>query len=144
MTPLTLNQAIKVFEDFAASHKMIKSFKFGTKPDIDSVDSTMLPAMFVTANKTVTRLQVQERTWNIMIYDAVAKDESNFEEVMSDTEQTMLDLIKTIRNSDLEFDLVGDPEAIPFRDKFADEVSGYSCDITFSTTNDDQMCDIPQ
>src|SRR3972149_5693527 len=145
MGAITFNQHIKIFEDIAGAHLMVHSFGFGEVFEIEGAlkaDGNM-PKMWIMPVSSTIRLQTVERTFTVLIFDLVKKDESNENEVLSDTEQIMQDVIKVPHTNSAQYGIVGEPQAFPFTERFGDDVSGWRCDVTVETEFDSNGCDIP-
>jgi hypothetical protein len=141
---MTLNQVIELFKAIGNSHMFLNSTEFGNT----SVESVILedqkyPAFFQEIISTVSKEQTVERTFKFRVFDLVYPGKENQFHVLSDTEQTLTDIIKVLRQESDHYTLLGEPTLQPFQDKYGDAVSGWEVDIVLETIYNSGYCDIP-
>ena len=142
---MTVNQIKKLFESIAGAHYFIKHFEYGNTPakaDAE-VDETKYPALYVVHDDSTQLTNTIQRTYTLIVCDLVNTDLSNNDEVESDTEQTLSDIIKILRQESDYYDVVGDPKIVPFRDKYGDAVSGNEATVVIETLYNTGFCDVP-
>lgn len=145
MATLTFNQIKKLFENIKAAHWQLKSFGFGTEQEINGATEAdrKYPKWWVIPVDSITREQTIERTFEFLVFDLVQKDETNEEEVASDTEQIIHDLIKTLKSASDNYNIIGEPQAFYFTERYADDVTGWRILITIETNFASGDCDMP-
>lgn len=79
----------------------------------------------------------------MLVLDLVKKDESNRDEVWSDTEQIADDVIKILNNESDQYSLVNEPQLDPVTEFHSDWVTGWQCEILLETEFNSSYCDIP-
>lgn len=142
----TLNNIIQYFSDFATNHLQLNDFGFG---NIFELNGEIKPGLnynllWVVPIDSLTTEQTKQRRFLILVLGLVKKDFSNRDEVWSDTEQILDDLIKKLRIEEEYFDLVGDPLLTPVSEKHGDWVTGWQSEIVIETEFNSQPCDIPE
>lgn len=143
----TLNQQIQYFEDFATNHLQLKgSFGFGNQFEINGASKPGYKpyVMWVMPVDGEPTEFTKRRRFLVIVAGLVMADQSNRNEVWSDTEQILDDLIKQLRIEDEDFDLLGDPLMFPVSEKFGDWVSGWQSEIVIETAHNSSPCDIPR
>jgi hypothetical protein len=78
-----------------------------------------------------------------MVLNLVKKDLTNRDEVWSDTEQIIDDVIKIFRNESDSYELIGDPVLLPVTEEHSDWVTGWQTDLVIQTEFNSNYCDIP-
>jgi hypothetical protein len=149
----TLNQLIKVFEDFSENHGQVHSFGVGDIWEAGMSNSLQYPTVWVQptesrAIKGASGYAITNTKFRVFILDRVKKDETNESEVLSDTTQIAHDLIKNIDSNPVF--LTGEGYTFNEEDiimeyvteKLKDEVSGVYLQMTF-TTPFNQGCSTP-
>lgn len=142
---MTYNQTIALFDNIAAAHKQIKTFGHGEAWEINGIvkPGIIYPIMWIMPIDSQTQDQVKIRTFTLFVFGQVKKDKSNETEILSDCEQIIDDVIKLLRNESDEYELIGDPVAVPFKEEFADWSAGWRADIQFQTQFANNPCDVP-
>lgn len=150
MSTSTINQIIKQIDSFASAHRQINSFGVGRIYDFAASGDTKYPSLWVDyGNTSVNNVNMggSEYTTSIRVYivDRLMKGATNETEVVSDTQQTALDLISYLSNSyvftwlidsSIQLTVVGDPSQ-------DDEVAGYYFDLNFRQAFEKDRCAIP-
>lgn len=142
---MTLNNIKDLFRNIVSSHYMLKGFGFGPEYEING---QMKPGiqyylLWVSPIDSVTTAQTKQRKFSLMVVGLVKKDESNRDEVWSDTEQCLDDVIKILRLESDDYTLIGDPVATPGTLETGDGVSGWHTEIVIETDLNSNYCDIP-
>jgi hypothetical protein len=145
MATYSLNQLIKIFNDFADSHLQINSFGFGEIWEANGNPKTTgnTPTLWVfpiqsTINDNTIVFSFDDRCW-----DLVTKGEANENDVLSDTHQILVDFVNYIKNSSFEYITSGSPSCTPFTEQLADDVTGWQCSIDIEVNKIDSDCQIP-
>lgn len=142
---MTYNQSINLFRSIANSHYQIKSFGHGQLSEMEGekeVDE-VYPKLWVTPAETNIRENTTERTFDVLVFDLVHKDLSNRDDVLSDTEQILTDVIKIVKHNANEYTVVGDTTAQPFEERFGDDVTGWAASLTIESDLIEGTCDVP-
>jgi hypothetical protein len=143
-TSLSYNQLIGIFRKFAEDHIQINSFGHGDIWEIDTWKDINFPLLWVQNNAITT---VSENTvdlaFQIIVMDLVKKDERNETEVLSDTQNILLDFHTHFdRSVDYPFKVTL-PTLAPFTERFDSEVSGWGMDIQFKLQYSSNPCAVP-
>jgi len=134
----TINIIIKQFEIIATNHLQINSFGIGDNWEIGANEASLTPQFWVNPTdaymeKENDNYQSTVYSFNIKCYDLVNKDETNENEVLSDTLQILQDVIAEFNtNPDMmDLDIVIDNSLsfLPFTERFDSEVSGWEVKI---------------
>lgn len=142
---MTLNKALALFENIANAHHQIMDYADGEIWEIEEKmnKEAKYPLMFVSPIQSITQEQVKDRSFNVLIMDVPSKDDRDVREIQSDAEQILDDIIKIFRNESKDYELVGDPILLPFKEENSDWVAGYRTEITLRTDFANNYCDIP-
>jgi len=145
MVTMNFNSVIDLLENISNAHKQIKSFGSGELWDIEgnTKSKAIYPELWAIPQSTVTKLQTQEYTIRLLCYDLANTDLSNTDDVQSDTLQILTDFIKVLRNASDQYTLVGNPNAIPFAERFNDSVWGWYMDVVIEVHFPMNFCDLP-
>ena len=141
---LTLNQVIKSLNDIADSHLQINSFQYDSLPNIASSGTIYYPMMFVVVQPSSVSTKKLNLNLSLIFCDLVHKGETNIQEVESDQLSIALDIINKLQSPTYgwSFDTES-PRLVPFRDRFDDEVTGWTCNIVLGLPKDIDRCSIP-
>ena len=142
---VTLQNIIKLYEDIADANSYIQDFTFGDIFEIDLNET----------NYALSHLSIEsanfsnhELTYTLRLYvmDLVSKDEGNENDVLSDTLQVIGDFISQFKHStsfgDTEHDyrMNDNVSCTPFTERFDNEVSGWSADISITVSFNASAC----
>jgi hypothetical protein len=145
MTVYTYNNIVKFFQAIADELYFVKHFGHGFIDDIDAnikknIDYQLL---WLAPSDSVVNENTNVYTFRIVVGDLVRAGQQNSQEVLSDTLQTMHDIVKILRNEDLAIQLVGTPTLNPFKETYADELWGWSSEFQIEVNFPNNYCDIP-
>lgn len=146
MATYTLNQLIKIFNDFADAHDEIHSFGFGEiwEANGDPKTTGNTPTLWIFPTQSTQFENTIVFSFDVRAWDLVHKDESNENEVLSDTHQILSDFIQFVKhNASYDFNVSGDPTMTPFTEQLADEVTGWQCSIDVEVNSINNDCMIP-
>jgi len=151
---VSYNQVIKQLNDFADSHKQVKSFGNGYLWEVvqhDQLQNFNYPLMWIVDQAAA--VGDGDFTWNfqVIVMDIVRKDESNENEVKSDCVQILIDLIAYFEqlNSELnnvdwhQVQLVRSGSIDMFTERFEDELSGASIQLGLRFPQNYNYCEVP-
>lgn len=161
---MTHNQIILLLRGFAVAHKQINSMGFGDYNDDegntlnlnyspDDKNSPVYPMLWADTGNAVVGLNSNansqsSNTYTVWILDKREADDRNTDEVLSDTQQILYDLLAFLQNpqfSDANLFYVDKTVTlIPFRRAdLRDVVTGWSMNIVFRIPYLADRCAIP-
>lgn len=141
----TFNQVNKAFNDIAVAHKQINTYGIGDIWEIATSGTVRYPLMWAVPQPSSLELNVFVSRWKLIFMDLVHKGEKNENDVLSDMEQVALDVVALLKNPNYEFDFKEEGITLErFTEKFYDDVSGVSIDISLRITNPSDRCAVPQ
>src|SRR3972149_1690765 len=97
---MTYNQIITLLNNIAVAHKQLKSFETGELWEVEG--------------------NIKLRTFTLLVFGQVKKDKSDEQEILSDCESILDDIIKILLNESNDYDLIGDPVLNPFKEELGD------------------------
>ena len=142
---VTLHNIIKLYEDIASANSYIQDFTFGDIFEIDLNET----------NYALSHLSIEsanfsnhELTYTLRLYvmNLVSKDEGNENDVLSDTLQVIGDFISQFKHSttfgdtENDFRMNENVNCTPFTERFDNEVSGWSADISITISFNASAC----
>jgi len=104
------------------------------------------PAVVCNIQPNGTFTKITTLTLNIIVVDRVAKNQSNLNEVESDTLQTLHDFFRVMKHSPNWKDFCAMQTAGPnlkFKDSSPDEVAGWQGSFTLKLMESMGLCDLP-
>ena len=149
---MTLNNVEAIFKDLASRHKQINSFYNQQAFDITSVDEVSYPSLVInTSNISLPKgdggYSSKSYAIDLQVIDLVHKDESNKQEILSDVDGILNDIVGEFNShpsyNEIGLDLVGDVTLNPLRNAYGDEVSGWSTLLTLEAPNKISWCGSP-
>lgn len=141
----TFNQINKAFNDIAVAHKQINTYGIGDIWEIATSGTIRYPLMWAVPQTSTLEKNVYVSKWKLIFMDLVSKGEQNENDVLSDMELVALDVVALLQDPDYLFDF--DPTGITlerFTEKFYDEVSGVTIDISIKIDYTSDKCAVPQ
>lgn len=160
MNPITnYYQLINIFRTFAADHKQIKCFGYGTLTDIESpMDPTSgqtiqrdYPYMFINpTNHTYTQSTLTFR-FNVIVMELTSETTPNGFPQIQNTIKAQSDALLILNDfmAWLEYNrewntmLVKNTGFTPFQERFQDTVAGMTATIELQIPNKLNLCDAP-
>jgi len=147
---------IKTIKDFLRAHPIVNTVTFGDITQVNLNKTEMFPlSHFILGNTQLTEHTVR-MTISFLFLDIVdytkefndndegyRQDDSNLVDVYNTQLQVANALISDLRRGDLyrdEYQLVGEPVCEPFKDRFENELAGWSVDITIDIRNNISVC----
>jgi hypothetical protein len=146
---ITLQVLYRIFEEIGFRHNQIQTTTIGDIFEIDLTETTypLLHVSTATANFAQHTLTYN---FQLIVMDLVSKDESNEKDVLSDTLETIGDVISLLKNQTASLANIPNPEtevAIspsvscePFTERFDNEVSGWTASISIEVAFNASMC----
>lgn len=141
--PKSFNNVYELLKRISDSHYQLKTFVFGDPTTIEGIDRVQYPAMIAVPISSQINENTIVHTFRIAVADIVNKDESNKNEVWSDTQLILGDIVKVLRYEDFSYLLTNQPTLSPFYEKWGDEVSGWAADFIIEFDFDSSECNIP-
>lgn len=143
---MTFNQMITLFSDISVAHKQLKSFDWGELWEVEGKikPGIIYPMLYVNPVSSTMGEQTVNRTFTIMVFAQVMKDKSNEQDILSDTELILQDVVKILRNESDDYEVVADPQMFPFKEDLGDWVAGWRVDVEILTNGRSNYCDVPK
>ena len=140
----TLNKIVKSLNDISTNHLQINSFVYGEVEDIATSGTTIYPLMFVDPLPASSVGKVLRMGFSVAVMDLVHKGNTNIQEVESDVLLIMTDIIALLQDAEYEFNLdASNIRITQFRERFADEVTGWQMELTFNIPFGTDRCAVP-
>jgi hypothetical protein len=146
MATYSLNQLIKIFNDFADSHLQINSFGFGEVYEANGNPKVTgnTPTLWIYPTQATPLENTTIYSFDVRCWDLVTKGEENENDVLSDCQQTLFDFIQFIKHNEIfDINVSGDPSMTPFTEQLADDVTGWECSIDIEVNSINSDCMIP-
>lgn len=146
MVTFTWNNIVKYFETIAEHHYQIKGFGSGFVDDIQATlkKNTNYPFMYVIPLDDTVRENTNDARVGVIIVDLVKEDHRNQLEVLSDTNLIVKDIIKILRNEEVSnIQVLDEPTMEPFKERYADDTTGWVIDLSLQINFPNNYCDIP-
>lgn len=142
---MTYNQIITELQTISLANPFVKFFGTG---ELWEVEGNLKPAMdnlIVWAAPVTSTVEDNQnlRTFNLLCMGRPHKDKSDEQEVLSDSEAVLKDIIKALRFSD-NYDIQGTVTLTPFKEDFGDWLTGWNAEITIVSDESNNPCDIPE
>ena len=139
-----------MFRNIGASHNQINTTTIGDIFEVDLVETTY-PLFHVSTSTTNFAQHTITYNFQLIVMDLVSKDESNEDDVLSDTLETIGDIISIVKNQTGTFELIPHFETEvglspsvacePFTERFDNEVSGWTANISIEVAFDASQCE---
>jgi len=146
---VTLNMLYDMFKSVGNNNVFIQTTTIGDIFEIDLTETTY-PLMHVGTQTASYTKNVLTYNFQVIVMDLVSKDESNEEDVLSDMLQVIGDVISQLKNTDFNTDYDDDfrhavriQDSIacePFTERFDNEVSGWTGNITINVDFNASAC----
>jgi hypothetical protein len=142
---ITFNQLLLKFEALANDHLQIKRFGSGPIEDVNtfSPSSGDFPVLWVVPQAARLGKNTLVYTMRILVFDIDETDDSNRDEILSDTLQILNDIFQQIMEDDDNYEVNADLIATPFNQRFVDYCTGWFADIEITTDINNSLCIIP-
>ena len=140
----TYNNVIDTLKSIGDKHLMIKKVESGDLWDMDLEKNTHYPLMFINPDNVSAGANTLTMNFRIFIADLVMADDSNEQEILSDTLQIALDIITLIKEAQYEGLYTNEEFNIePFTERFDNALAGWTFELPIKVENDYQTCNIP-
>lgn len=145
---MTLNGLIKKIQTTATSHALVKYFYFGTPDDYLQMNDvpkhvsillTLKSAQFIGDRQSQTQV-----VFSLSVMDWSGIEVTGQEDLWNDTLLIAHDLLASLKDESVN-DFTVDPgiQLTPFNEKFADSLTGWMMDLTFTYDTELDRCAIP-
>ena len=145
------NNVIDALKCVALSHGMVNNVSSGTVDEVDISANSVYPLVHIVPGNVTAGVQQLTFEFNILAMDLVKVDESNEQQILSDTLQILIDIIAQYKNGlmlrvqqndgiygqsdDKDFTLE------PFTERFDNVVSGFNCSFSITVPGTYFACD---
>lgn len=148
----TYSQIVGLFEDASAAHLAVNTFNHGTLDKLDaSTQNVKYPYIFL---RPVTAVGVAlndngvgglvERTFELYSLDVPKQTDTDYREVLSNTEQTFYDLISYVNLGQQQQNFYCTLDTIsPVNEGFNDRTAGWVGTVTVSSPGGPDYCNFP-
>jgi len=143
---MTINKLIEILREIADNHYQINSFGFGSPAKLPDRENTLYPVMWCDTKPSTIVGKDFRLSLEIAVYDLLINDESNIDEVLSDTNLIALDIIAQLSDSDYSDYFTLDRNSIQlsdFKARFRDYVAGWVVTLTLVIPFLYDRCQIP-
>lgn len=142
---ITFNQLLNKFEALANNHLQIKRFGSGPIEDVNtfSPSSGDFPVLWVVPQAAKLGKNTLVYTMRILVFDIDETDDSNRDEILSDTLQILNDIFQQFMEDDDNYEVNTELIATPFNQRFVDYCTGWFADIEITTDINNSLCIIP-
>lgn len=144
---ITYNQMILKLEDLMNDNPLISTITKGDIWEVDVKEITYPQVHIVTEGVDFSTYELKYR-FRLFIMDLVEKDESNEQEVLSDTLQILQDIIAKLLNEEdaderRKYSLDRSISAEDFTERFNNEVAGWTAEIGITVDYNANACLVP-
>jgi len=152
----TIYDVIEEIKTFLRDHPIVNEVTFGDISEINLNKTSIFPLTHFFLGNTVITRNTMRSTLSMLFVDVVdytkefnaddegfRQDDTNLVDVYNTQLQIANALISHLNRGDLyrdKFQLVGEPTLEPFKDRFENELAGWSVDITIEMPNNLSVC----
>jgi hypothetical protein len=140
---MTFNNIKDLFKSISVAHEQLKGFGFGNEFEINGADNEY-PLLWIIPLESITNQQTRVRKFFMLVVSVGKHDQSDRDEIWSDTEQVFDDVIKILRNESDDYELLNDVIKFPVSEKYSDWVTGWQAELEIETDLNSNYCDIPK
>lgn len=142
----TINQFLKVLNDFATNHQQIGSYGQGVFSEVEANEAKKPSLMWVMiTGSSRTGKTTRQVNMNILFMDLVLENQANLFEVQSDEELKAYDLITYLDSPTFEddFRINVSSQLTPFVERFDNDWTGWMLSLSFETSYLRDECALP-
>ena len=147
MPILSYNQINDLFQAITDAHYQLKRFGSGELSEADVnvfvKESNNYPMLWLTPVNVQTANNTLNYSLNLLVIDVVDKDKNNEQQVLSDNLQIALDIVRLLRYTEDEFNVVDEPVITPFAGRYSEWLAGWALEINLQVDFQLNNCDIP-
>tara|TARA_R100000655_G_C3000062_1_gene194275 strand:+ start:17918 stop:18448 length:531 start_codon:yes stop_codon:yes gene_type:complete len=144
----TYNNIVNILTRVSRGHGMVNTVSTGDVDNIDNSGSSDYPIVHIVPTSVNTGAHSLTYNFNIIVMDLVLEDESNEQEVLSDTLMIITDIIAELRRGGkvggVNDDYLQDNRGFtcePFTESYDDKVSGWNCTYNIEVPHKFDACD---
>jgi hypothetical protein len=143
----TYNTILKTFKGMADSHQQINNFGNGVMEEINTFEKDgKFPILWIVPQSAKIGGNSMIYTLRVMVFDICESDDSNEDEILSDTVTILNDILLMINNelatNGEEVYVLNQPLATPFRQKFVDYCVGWYADFQIEVNGITSGCQV--
>ena len=130
------------------------SVTFGDITEVDLNKTTIFPLSHltitnVTFDRSVLNFTIRMLCLDIVDYNKEKYDDdifygnTNLQDIYNTQLQVVNDIVQSVRRGSLfdnKIQLIGEPSATPFKDKYENELAGWGIELNISMINDISIC----
>jgi hypothetical protein len=142
-------------KDRLRNNPNVFSVTFGDISEVDLNKTTMFPLSHLTITNVTFERSVINFTIALLCLDIVDYNKekydgdsfygnNNIQDVYNTQLQVVNDIVQSVRRGSLfdsKIQLTGEPSAIPFKDRYENELAGWGIEINVSMINDISICE---
>ena len=142
-------------KDRLRNNPNVFSVTFGDISEVDLNKTTMFPLSHLTITNVTFERSVVNFTIALLCLDIVDYNKekydgdsfygnNNIQDVYNTQLQVVNDIVQSVRRGSLfdsKIQLTGEPSAIPFKDRYENELAGWGIEINVSMINDISICE---
>ena len=139
------NEIVKLLEDIATNHYQIRGFGFGDPWEYLASETPKTPVLWgMVGNTSRNNLEVTYN-YKVLVFDLVKRDESNENEVLSDCQKILFDVVAQLNSNTYynQFLFSASNQLEPFTERFDNSVSGWALDFAFRVPFENDPCQVP-
>lgn len=144
---VTIKQIYKHLNTFANDHLQINSYHFGMFYDINTSGTTSYPIMAVQPEGSEVRKGQMMYSFTIAVADLVQKGDGDWVDILNETQRVASDIVTEIRQGGMghsyDWQMEEGVTMTSFKERWDDEVAGWSFRVTINTDFDYNRCAIP-
>lgn len=139
---LTYKQIINKFEQIASNNPFINRYGSGeiTEIEVSGPTSGDYPILWIVPQQVEVGENDLVYVVRVLVFDIDDTDDSKQEEILSDTLRTLIDVIRTFRNEDSDYQSSDRPICLPFTHRFVDYNTGWYTDLRLITDMNNNPC----
>jgi len=149
---MTLNNIEQLFKDLGRRHLQLNSYYNQKDFDVTAIDDVIYPSLVINTSeirlpRTENGYSVKNYAIELQVIDLVHKDEGNKQEVLSDCDSILNDIVSEFSThpeyNKLGLDLINDVTLSPLRGAYGDEISGWNTLLTLEIPSRINWCGSP-
>jgi hypothetical protein len=147
----TYNNVIDALKCVAITHGMVNNVSSGDADQIDIAANNVYPLVHIVPQQVTANVKAITFNFNIVVMDLVKQDDSNEQQVLSDTLQIILDIISQykhglmldVKQNDSIYSQPDDKDfsVEPFTERYDNVVSGWNCSFNLQVPYNYYACE---
>lgn len=146
MAVTTQLELVDRLRDTASSHKMVQDVRYGFLTDIDDMPDFTPPTVYIIpAQVNVPRDGIFAYQFQLVCFDMLLPDKSNFEDVISDCTGILVDIYSKLLyiDSNDSWSPQTGTLILPFQERFKDYCAGATMTLTVNIFQDNCTPNLP-